>query len=262
MEDLFQKFKKQFIEEIFGLLEALESDLLQLEKDPENYQIIDAVFRAMHTIKGTSAMYGSQHISDYTHHLENIFQNIRDSKAPIDKDIADITFDSIDHIKNLMNDEKLADPQNVSRNEELLTKINQYLSSREAMQPASQSNVPEHDNNKAKTQSWYILLRTDEQIYNRGLSLFNIFSDLSELGTYNIHRITSLSSNEKEVWGIVLVSSASINDIREVFMFIEDYCSFVLIKDGDLQSNEDIERFAEMQILEAGNEEITQPDIS
>lgn len=246
MEDLFQKFRKQFFEEIFGLLELLEADLLNLEKEPNNQQIIESVFRAMHTIKGTSAMYGCTHISDFTHHLENIFQTIRDTKIPTEKGIIDISLESLDHIKCLMNDENLKDSSNIARNNDLLEKISKYT-----FQDVESTVLPESADSEesAKKQSWYVLLRTDEHIFNRGVSLINIFTDLASLGTYNIHRIASLSNNETEVWGIVLVSSAHINEIKEVFMFIEDNCKFVLLKEGDLQNEDDIRKFSEKQFL-------------
>lgn len=227
------------------MLEAIEADMLKLEKDPGDPQLIDSVFRAMHTIKGTSAMYGCIHISDFTHHLENIYQTIRDSGAFIEKDMIDITFESIDHIKRLMDDELLKDASNITRNEALLEKISK-LSSEKA--DPDMSKQPASTKKHKSRQSWYILLRADEQIYKRGISLVNIFADLSSLGTYRIHRIASLSNSDTEVWGIVLVTSEDINEVKDVFMFIEDYCKFVLIKDGDLQSEEDIVRFAEAQI--------------
>lgn len=242
MEDLFKKFKKQFIEEIFGLLESAEADLFSLEKDPSDSKLIDSVFRAMHTIKGTSAMYGSNHISNFVHHLENIFQNIRDNKAIVDKNIIDISFESIDHIKCLMNDEDFKDEANVARNSILLDNISKYSAAKHIPPGINPGNIF-RETPKGK-QSWYILLRADDQIYKRGVNLVNIFSDLSELGTFDIHRIASLSNNETEFWGIVLVTSEKINDIKEVFMFIEDNCSFVLLQEGDIKSEEDIEKFA------------------
>jgi two-component system chemotaxis sensor kinase CheA len=242
MEDLFKKFRKQFIEEIFGLLESSEADLFNLEKDPTDSKLIDSVFRAMHTIKGTSAMYGSIHISDFVHHLENIFQNIRDNKTPVEKEIIDITFESIDHIKCLMNDENFKDEANISRNAALLSKISSYSTSKQIQPSIKPSNVF-YEKQPGK-QSWYILLRTDDQIYKRGINLVNMFTDLSGLGTFDIHRIAALSNSETEYWGIVLVTTEKINNIKEVFMFIEDNCSFVLLKEGDIKSEEDIEKFA------------------
>lgn len=247
MTDLFQKFKKQFINEVLGLLETLETDLLALEKRPGDSQIIDSVFRAMHTIKGTSAMYGCKNISDFTHHLESIYQTLRDTKALADKKLIDISLHSLDHIRNLLIDEELTEPSNIKKNKELLNEITQYsLSDKTSSEVKEEPQQPESENAE-KIQTWYILLKTDEQIYFRGVSLVNILSDLAALGTFHIHRIPALSNADVETWGIVLTTSCGINNIREVFLFIEDNCSFVLIKEGTLEETVDIQKFAEDQ---------------
>jgi two-component system chemotaxis sensor kinase CheA len=246
MEDLFQKFKKQFVNEIFGLLETLETDLLALEKTPNDSQLIDSVFRAMHTIKGTSAMYGYKHISDFTHRFESIYQYLRESKATAEKGIIDISLASLDHIKCLISDEELADQHNISKNKELLEAISNYsLPEVTTVNLGDEASfIPE----QIQEQTWYILLRTDEQIFSRGISMVNIFSDLANLGTYHIHRIPVLSNQETETWGIVLISSKSIDTIKDVFIFIEDNCQFVLLKEGDLKDEDAIRKFAESQI--------------
>ena len=142
MEDLFQKFKKQFIQEILDLLEQLEKDLLALETDPANRNVIDSIFRAMHTIKGTSGMYGCMFISDFTHHLENIYQNLRDSNAEADKDIIDLSLSSLDHLKRLLYDEKLLDPDNKQNHDELLFRIEKYINTNLSSKPSAVATRP------------------------------------------------------------------------------------------------------------------------
>lgn len=234
MEDLFQKFKKQFIQEIQGQLEQLEKDLLELEIDPGNREFIDSIFRAMHTIKGTSGMYGCMFMSDFTHHFENIYQNLRENNLEAEKEIIDLSLSSIDHLKALLYDEKLSNPDNKKNHDELLSRIEGYLGKSKPAEAVSQQQSTAVAKKSALQNSWYILVRTDEQIFFRGISLTNLLKDLSTLGTFYIHRIPSLSNAETETWGIVLISEASINDIKEVFMFIEDNCSFTLIKEGDI----------------------------
>jgi two-component system chemotaxis sensor kinase CheA len=234
MEDIFQKFKKQFIEEILALLEQLEKDLLVLENEPEDRQLIDSVFRAMHTIKGTSAMYGIKPISEFTHHLESIYQSIRDGKMPIGKEIIDISLESLDHIRHLTEDEVLKNPDNIVRHQELLESINSYHPIVEEHVAENRSDVIPSQPTDENENTWYILLRTDEQIFFRGVSIVNILTDLSLLGMYHIHRIPALSDSTTETWGILLITSFSLNEIKEVFMFIEDNCSFVLVKEGNL----------------------------
>ncbi len=232
MEDFFQKFRGKFIDEVVGLLEQFESDILKLETDSNNRTLIDAVFRAMHTIKGTSSMYGFKHINDYTHHLENIFQEIRDSNTPFERNIIEISLSSLDHIRQLLNDENLTNPVNQHKHAELMANIQNYSTSEVNTELKVFKELEELD--KANVRTWYILLKADEQIFFRGVSLVNILSDLASLGTYKTHRIQSLSNETSETWGIVLISQSHINDIKEVFMFIEDNCSFILLKEGDI----------------------------
>jgi two-component system chemotaxis sensor kinase CheA len=79
-DNIFQKFRDKFFEEANMLLDRFENDILELEKSPDDRGLSESVFRAMHTIKGISAMYGFDYISEFTHLLENIFQNLNDGK--------------------------------------------------------------------------------------------------------------------------------------------------------------------------------------
>jgi two-component system chemotaxis sensor kinase CheA len=62
--------RQAFREEAFELLGELESSLLELEEDPGNAEVINRVFRAMHTIKGSGAMFGFEDIASFTHEVE------------------------------------------------------------------------------------------------------------------------------------------------------------------------------------------------
>ena len=66
-----------FFEEAQELLSSLESSLLELEKAPQDQDLIDRVFRALHTVKGSGAMFGFDSISDFTHHVESVFDRVR-----------------------------------------------------------------------------------------------------------------------------------------------------------------------------------------
>jgi len=79
-DEIIQKFREKFLEEANMLLDKFEKDLLELETDPSDKELNESVFRVMHTLKGISAMYGFDYISEYTHLLENIFQNLQKAK--------------------------------------------------------------------------------------------------------------------------------------------------------------------------------------
>ena len=66
---MFEQISDVFFDEVNELLDNLEGHLLSLESDPTNNEIISAVFRAMHTIKGSAGMFGFDEIANFTHKL-------------------------------------------------------------------------------------------------------------------------------------------------------------------------------------------------
>jgi two-component system chemotaxis sensor kinase CheA len=219
-ENIFQKFKDKFIEESNMLLNKLEKDLLELEKQPEEKELLESAFRAMHTLKGISSMYGFEFISEFTHILENIYQQLRDKKISFNKEISNLSFQAIDHIHKLLEDEKLINDENKSRHKLLCDQINQLVQNvpKSPTIPAIGTQVK---SGKTK-QSWYIIINTNEQLFFRGINLTNILKELSGLGEFYIQRIPVLNNQETDSWGIVLVSDCTLEQIQEVFIFIED----------------------------------------
>ncbi|MGE5751448.1 MAG: response regulator [Nitrospirota bacterium] len=97
-------FDKSSIIEFF-LMEAgehiqnLNKGLLSLEKDPTDSSLIDELFRAAHTLKGSAAMMGYQGISDVAHKAEDMLGQFRSGAIPILKETMNYLFDSVDAIK-------------------------------------------------------------------------------------------------------------------------------------------------------------------
>jgi two-component system chemotaxis sensor kinase CheA len=224
MDSILLKFKAKFIDEAQGLLDRLEKDLLELEKTPNDKELIESAFRAMHTIKGVSGMYGFDYISDYTHHMESIYQAIRENKLAFNKDIFDVSFSSIDHIRKLLADEKMADPETFKTHELLLGKIQLILSDNTMQISVAKTEELVNNNPKSADSTYNIFLNSNEKIYFRGISLTNIFRELAELGEYHIEKLPNLSADDSEMWSIFLSTEASIEEINEVLMFIEDDC--------------------------------------
>ncbi|HYX07238.1 MAG TPA: ATP-binding protein, partial [Bacteroidales bacterium] len=92
----------EFVTECTELLEMAERALLDLEGSPGDDELINKVFRAFHTIKGTSAFMGLDPISEFTHLLETVLSMIRDGNIAFDKASADISLEAIDIINNML----------------------------------------------------------------------------------------------------------------------------------------------------------------
>ncbi len=93
----------EFFEEVDELIENLDMDLLELEKNPEDTEILNSIFRAAHTIKGASSMFGFEPIVKLTHAMENLFDNLRKGVMVADTYIMDTFFEGIDLLKDMLN---------------------------------------------------------------------------------------------------------------------------------------------------------------
>src|SRR5688572_7713625 len=101
-----------FITEAAELLADLEGVLLEFDKDLTNKESIEAIFRAMHTIKGSASMFGFDHLSALTHDLETIYDKIREGHFKVTSEILEITLQAVDHLNKIIKDKNLTDPAN------------------------------------------------------------------------------------------------------------------------------------------------------
>ena len=236
MDPILQRFRDKFIEEANTLLDRLEKDILELENNPSDKELIESAFRIMHTLKGVSGMYGFDFICEFTHHMENIYQSIREDTLKFTKEIGDVTFHSVDHIRKLLSDENLNDSENQKKHDKLMEKVNEIISNKPVQE---QTQAAYNNPAEIGLQTWHILLRTNEMMFFRGISLINIFKELSELGSYQINKVDVLSGFESDTWSVFLTSTATEKEIRDVFLFIEDDCTIVnLSKDNILEEDE------------------------
>lgn len=93
---------EEFITESRELIASAEVALLDLETDPENAEAINTVFRAFHTIKGTSAFLGLDLVSDLAHRAESLLSRIRDREIRCTGGYADLALRSVDMLKELI----------------------------------------------------------------------------------------------------------------------------------------------------------------
>lgn len=91
-----------FRNEVSELLDRLEQSLLDLEGRPTDQALVDSSFRALHTIKGSGAMFGFEHVAGFTHEFETLFDRIRKGEAAISNDVISISLAAKDHIRSLV----------------------------------------------------------------------------------------------------------------------------------------------------------------
>ena len=91
-----------FIDETREHLQSLNEQLLILEKEPENAETINEIFRAAHTLKGMAGTMGYKRMQSMTHNMENVFSEIRNGKMSVTATIVDVLFKGLDALETYL----------------------------------------------------------------------------------------------------------------------------------------------------------------
>ncbi len=243
-----ESFQASFINEATELLVDLEAALLELENDTINKQLIGEVFRVMHTLKGTATMFGFENIGEITHHLENIYDQIRSDKLEITTAIFNVTLKSLDHIHYLLENPELEDEEAINNHKKLLADIILIVNGDEISSEKPIENVEVGFFENGIT-SYLINVSPTSDIFANGTNPLFLIDDLHNLGrskTFSLlSEIPLLDQLDPEKcytsWKVILTTEESKDEIMDVFIFVEDECEVQIeeIVNQDILSNED-----------------------
>ncbi len=174
------------------MLDEMETSLLQLEKENDNDESINSLFRAAHTIKGSSGMFGFDDIEKFTHVVENILDDVRNGIVSIDSDLIAILLESRDYIEKLVDlfetsKDSSLDEEMTEKNKDLVEKLNEYLDSEEAetsqesVKATTQGSVKE-EGNEVINECWHISMRFGGDVFRNGLDPMSFLSYLGDMG--------------------------------------------------------------------------------
>lgn len=98
------QFCHGFREEARDLLVELESVLLELNEHRADAELVGRVFRALHTIKGSGAMFGFDELAAFAHKLENAFDEVRRGHLAVTPELVDLTLSALDRIRAMVDE--------------------------------------------------------------------------------------------------------------------------------------------------------------
>lgn len=90
-----------FLDELEEKIQAINDNLLILERDPSDTNALQEIFRAAHTIKGSAGVMGYEHMASLTHEMENLFDRLRQGAMRLTTEMTDVLFDALDTLKSL-----------------------------------------------------------------------------------------------------------------------------------------------------------------
>jgi len=230
--------RQAFQEEASDLLAELENALLELEEQPRNPDLIDRVFRAMHTIKGSGAMFGFDDIAGFTHDVETVFDQVRNGNLKITRELLDLTLASRDHIAYLLQCSETGDEIDLEQGREITAALRALLPDelKDGAGKAGDARVSEEDEEESELLTWRIRFKPQPEFFHFGNNPLNFLEDLDELGTSkafpHFEDIPALEDIDPESsyawWDMLLTTRKSREDIKDVFLFVEDECELQL----------------------------------
>jgi len=249
------------------LLAELETSLLELEEKPEDIDLINRVFRAMHTIKGSGAMFGFDEIASFTHEVETVFDMVRNGKMTVTKRLLDLTLKSRDHISYLLGC-PLGEEVDRSEGDAIVAGLRLLVPPLEMPQKGSgvlpAIKLPAlSDNELASESTWRIRFRPAHNILMCGTNPVSLINELRDLGTAHVvahfDEIPQLDQLVPEncyiYWDIILTTTRGEDAIKDVFIFVEDDCDIkieLIDKSGLIDKEEGYKKLGDI-LVERGD---------
>ncbi len=248
-----KEFYTRFIEDTIDALVNLETDLLELEKNPEQKDLIDNVFRLMHSIKGASAMFGFDKIQELTHLMENLYNKIRDGETKVTKIILTVTLHAVDLLKNLLHDIEFKDKKNKDKYVEIWEELNNLVDKDPFdidTDNLSQNDAVPSKNAVKNERTFYIWFIPSPEILLRGVKLLPVFEELISIGqinsTIHVGKIPVFDGEYDPVtnyvaWEIYIATSESQETVEDAFLFADEEYEIIEVFDKNIMKQENFE---------------------
>ncbi len=121
-----------FIDESNEHLQTLSDQLMILEKEPENSDTINEIFRAAHSLKGMAGTMGYKRMQNLTHDMENVFSEVRNGNVKVTSDMVDVLFQCLDALETYVTNIQNNQDEGTDDNEPIIKALNSFISGDDA----------------------------------------------------------------------------------------------------------------------------------
>lgn len=210
--------------EAVELLASLEAGLLDLGDDLADKDLIDSVFRSLHTLKGSGAMFGFDDLAAFTHHCETAFDRVRKGVSPATPDLVAAVLAAKDHMHTLLDG---AGADHGSTGDALLEGLRAAVEGADALISTAGTEPASDTDGLAR---WIIRFRLPVNAMANGTNPLGLLDELRDLGNCTIVAdlsqippLDQLAATELHVgWTVRLCTEKPRAEIEDVFIFVMD----------------------------------------
>lgn len=132
-----------FIDESEEHLQTLSDCIMVLEKEPDNKDTINEVFRAAHSLKGMAGTMGFKRMQHLTHDMENVFQEVRSDRVKVTSGMIDLLFKCLDALEGYLDNIKSTSDEGTEDNEVIIKELNDFIAKVDGEAEAENKEVSE-----------------------------------------------------------------------------------------------------------------------
>ena len=226
-----------FISEAHEQLEAIEQLLLQLEERPDDRELLDALFRCAHTVKGSAGIFGLDKVVAFTHHVETLLDKMREGTVALGPDLSTLLLECKDQVLHLIDsatDDGTDTQADMEARADLITRLCAAMgtSDTQASSAAGKSIAA------ASLSCWLVSVNFGVDCFRNGMDPLSIIRYLGKLGTVeaiacDLALVPPLDQLDPESchlgFELRLQTNAERHAIEEAFSFVKDDCTLRLV---------------------------------
>lgn len=228
-----------FIDESNEHLQNLNTQILNLESDPENMDTINEIFRAAHSLKGMAGTMGYKRMQTLTHDMENVFSEVRNGNIKVTPHMVDILFQCLDALDEYVNNVKESADEGTNENEPLIRQLNAVLDSPEKQKESAPAEPKEKAVETGDARKWLEIKLDSAQQHvikeatKQGKNVFGLTVTVQESCILKAARAFLVFKAVEEL-GEIIVSNPSAQDVEDE-KFDLDF-SLIIVSDGDIET--------------------------
>ncbi|AUQ68477.1 chemotaxis protein CheA [Phaeobacter inhibens] len=263
-----------FFEECEELLEAMDEGLTAIEGGDHDPEVVNAVFRAVHSIKGGAGAFGLDDLVAFAHKFETVFDEVRANRLQLDTKLIQLLLRCSDHLSDLVATSRDGGSVDEAHNDVLVSALEEYIDEEEeevVFQPMGLGGAFEMAPIEVEQERVYtIRFHPLKDMYGTGNEPYFLFQTLADLGTLEVTLDESelpgfdaLDTDESYlIWALTLTTTEPKSAIESVFEFVEGLCELSI--DSDMDEEDDANALAALEAAfgaapEEGGDQVTAP---
>ena len=264
------QFKDTYVSECLELLTDMDEKLMEIERGHYDDDLLNAIFRCIHSVKGGAGVFGYDNVTHFTHQFESFLDDVRDKKIAINDEVVELLFEGRDIVEQMIISARDDNPLADEFGNDVLTSLGAFareetklsvevsdevklaassvleVEKKVAEKPAEKNILGISD--ATKLTKYIIEFTPHESFFLSGNEPLLIFGELSDIGLISV--VSSVESlpflsemqydNCYVSWVITLKTAESITVIEDIFSFAEDDCKLIIKEATTPSSNENL----------------------